>query len=404
MLTKNPMTTVERRAVGALALLYSFRMLGLFMVLPLLALYAVDMPGGTPLMIGLALGAYGFSQALLQIPLGWLSDRIGRTPVILGGLLMFAAGSLVAGLAETVPGIVVGRLLQGAGAIAGTVMALVADVTDDEQRTKAMAIVGASIGLSFAVSLVLGPVVAGFGGLSSVFMLTAVLAVSGIAVVFLGIPRGVQSRAHADVGTRPGMIRSVLAEPALRRLNFGVFSLHFILTASFLVIPFALLDTLSLPREAHWKIYLPVLLASLIGMLPLLRLAERHGRIRSVLVSTVVMLLVSIAGMTLLAVPWVLCVALWLYFVAVNYLEATLPSLVSKAVFSGGKGTALGVYSTCQFIGAFTGGACGGLALQYGGVEGLFLLCLIPGVFWVRSSLGVTASPPPVTQGATTAS
>src|SRR6056297_3537263 len=146
VLTKNPMTSVERRAVGALALLYSFRMLGLFMVLPLLALYAVDSPGGTPLMIGLALGAYGFSQALLQIPLGWLSDRIGRTPVILGGLLMFAAGSLVAGLAETVPGIVVGRLLQGAGAIASTVMALVADVTDEEQRTKAMAIVGASIG------------------------------------------------------------------------------------------------------------------------------------------------------------------------------------------------------------------------------------------------------------------
>ncbi|MFN2288868.1 MAG: MFS transporter [Chromatocurvus sp.] len=404
MLTKNPMTPVERRAIGALALLYSFRMLGLFMVLPLLALYAVDMPGGTPLMIGLALGAYGFSQALLQIPLGWLSDRIGRTPVILGGLLMFAAGSLVAGLAETVPGIVVGRLLQGAGAIAGTVMALVADVTDDEQRTKAMAIVGASIGLSFAVSLVLGPVVAGFGGLSSVFLLTAVLAVSGIAVVFLGIPRGVQSRAHTGVGTRPDMIRSVLAEPALRRLNFGVFSLHFILTASFLVIPFALLDTLSLPREAHWKVYLPVLLASLIGMLPLLRLAERHGRVRSVLVSTVVMLLVSIAGMTLLAVPWVLWVALWLYFVAVNYLEATLPSLVSKAVFSGGKGTALGVYSTFQFIGAFTGGACGGLALQYGGVPGLFLLCLIPGVFWVRSSLGVSASPPPATQGVTTAS
>ena len=389
MLTKNPMTSVERRAVGALALLYSFRMLGLFMVLPLLALYAADMPGGTPLMIGLALGAYGFSQALLQIPLGWLSDRIGRTPVILGGLLLFAAGSVIAGLAETVPGIVLGRLLQGAGAIAGTVMALVADVTDAEQRTKAMAIVGASIGLSFAVSMVLGPVVAGFGGLSSVFLLTAVLAVSGIAVVYLGVPRGVKSREHAEVGTRPGMIRNVLAEPALRRLNFGVFSLHFILTASFLVIPFALLDTLSLPRESHWKIYLPVLVASLIGMLPLLRLAERHGRIRSVLVGSVGMLLVSIAGTTLFAVPWILCVSLWLYFVAVNYLEATLPSLVSKAVFAGGKGTALGVYSTCQFIGAFTGGTLGGLALQYTGVTGLFLLCLVPGLFWMRSSLGV---------------
>jgi MFS family permease len=394
------MSGVERRAVGALALLYSFRMLGLFMVLPLLALYATDMPGASPLMLGLALGAYGFSQALLQIPLGWLSDRIGRLPVILAGLLLFAIGSLVAGLAETVPGIVLGRLLQGAGAIAGTVMALVADVTDEEQRTKAMAIVGASIGLSFAVSLVLGPVVAGVSGLSGVFLLTAVLAVVGIAVVVVGVPRGVQSREHAEVGTRRGMIGKVLREPALRRLNFSVFSLHFILTASFLVIPFALQDTLSLSREAHWKVYLPVLVASLLGMLPLLRLAERHGRVRLVLVSSVAMLLLSIAGITLLPVPWVLVVALWLYFVAVNYLEASLPSLVSKAVFAGGKGTALGVYSTCQFIGAFTGGALGGLALQHGGVPGLFVLCLVPGLFWLRSSLAVGAAPTSVVQTA----
>lgn len=393
MLTKNPMTPVERRAVGALALLYSFRMLGLFMVLPLLALYAADMPGGTPLMIGLALGAYGFSQALLQIPLGWLSDRVGRVPVILGGLLMFAFGSLVAGLAESVQGIALGRFLQGAGAIAGSVMALVADLTDDEQRTKAMAIVGASIGVSFALSLVLGPVVAAFSGLQGVFYLTAVLATLGVAIVFFGVPRGVQSRHHDEVGAQPGMIGKVLADPSLRRLDFGVFSLHFILTASFLVIPFAIEDVLEIGREAHWKVYLPVLIASLLGMLPLLRLSERHGQVRAVLLVSIALLVLSVAGVTLLAIPAVLYLALWLYFVAVNYLEASLPSLVSKAVFPGGKGTALGVYSTSQFIGAFCGGASGGWVLQQGGEQALFLLCLVPGLLWIASSWRLVAAP-----------
>jgi MFS family permease len=393
LLTKNPMTPVERRAVGALALLYSFRMLGLFMVLPLLALYAADMPGGTPLMIGIALGAYGFSQALLQIPLGWLSDRVGRVPVILGGLVVFALGSVVAAMADTVQGIAVGRLLQGAGAIAGSVMALVADITTDEQRTKAMAVVGASIGLSFALALVLGPIIASFSGLHGVFLLTAALATAGIAIVFFGVPRGVQSRHHDEVGAQPGMIGKVLADPALRRLDFGVFSLHFILTASFLVIPFAIEDILGVAREAHWKVYLPVLVASILGMLPLLRLSERHGHVRGMLLLSIAMLVLSVAGVTLLAIPAVLYLALWLYFVAVNYLEASLPSLVSKAVFPGGKGTALGVYSTSQFIGAFCGGASGGWVMQQGGVHALFLLCLVPGLLWIASSWRLVAAP-----------
>src|SRR6056297_2085547 len=208
------MTSVERRAVGALALLYSCRMLGLFMVLPLLALYAVDSPGGTPLMIGLALGAYGFSQALLQIPLGWLSDRIGRKPVILGGLLIFAGGSLVAAFAESVQMIAVGRALQGAGAISGSVMALAADITAEEQRTKAMAVIGISIGLSFALALVFGPLLAAWGGLSAVFGMTAVLAVLGMAIVALGIPTAAR-REHEDIGANASMFRPVLADKAL---------------------------------------------------------------------------------------------------------------------------------------------------------------------------------------------
>ena len=221
------MTALERRTVGSLALLYSFRMLGLFMVLPLLVLYVADFPGATPALVGLALGAYGLTQALLQIPLGWLSDRVGRKPVIVGGLLVFALGSAVAALADSMAMMILGRALQGAGAIAGTIMALVADVTREEQRTKAMALVGISIGLSFALALVVGPAVASAGGLSAAFWFTVVLALAGVVIVLRLVPtpasRGMQ---HAEVGTRVGLIGPALRDPALARLNFGVFTLH----------------------------------------------------------------------------------------------------------------------------------------------------------------------------------
>jgi MFS family permease len=386
VLTKNPMTSVERRAVGALALLYSFRMLGLFMVLPVLALYAADMEGASPLMIGLALGAYGFSQAFLQIPLGWLSDRIGRRPVILGGLAVFALGSAVAAQADSVGWIVVGRLLQGAGAIAGTVMALVADVTNEEQRTKAMAIVGASIGLSFALSMVLGPLLAGIVGLQGVFAVTTALALSGMLIIVLMLPRHIQQQRHAEVGARAGLIGSVLRDPVLRRFNFGIFSLHFILTASFLAIPAVIENGLGVERAEHWQVYLPVLVISILGMLPMLRRAERGGQVRAMLLTAIVMLLASIPAMLLAPVTILLYAPLCLYFIAVNYLEASLPSMVSKAVEPAGKGTALGVYSTCQFVGAFLGGSLGGVVLQQAGMTGLAVLCLVPGLVWLASS------------------
>ena len=235
------MTALERRTVSSLALLYSFRMLGLFMVLPLLALYAADLEGSSPGLIGLALGVYGLTQALLQVPLGWLSDQIGRKPVIIGGLLLFALGSVLAALADSLWGIVLGRALQGAGAIAATVMALVADLTSTEQRTKAMAVVGMSIGLSFAVALILGPAIAAAGGLSAVFWVTALLALGGIVIVVLLVPTPATTGiAHSEVGTKPDLFRPALRDPALARLNFGVFSLHFILMACFMVVPGAL--------------------------------------------------------------------------------------------------------------------------------------------------------------------
>lgn len=382
LLTEHPMTALERRVVATLALLYSFRMLGLFMALPLLALYAADMAGATPVMIGVALGAYGATQALLQIPLGWLSDRIGRKPVILGGLLLFAAGSAVAALADSVAIIAVGRALQGAGAISGSVMALAADLTSDEQRTKAMAVIGISIGLSFALALIFGPLLAAWGGLSAVFWMTAVLAVVGMATVALGVPTAA-TRRHEDIGASPAMMRPVLGDPILRRLNGSVFLLHFMLTASFLVVPAVIEEVMQVPREAHWKVYLPVLVASLIGMYPLLRLSERGGRPLAALRTGVVLMAASLLVLFDGTAFVLLAAALVVFFAAVNYLEAALPSLVSKAVFAHGKGTALGVYATCQFLGAFVGGSSGGLVYAAMGLPGLFWLVTVAAFLWL---------------------
>lgn len=393
------MTALERRTVSSLALLYSFRMLGLFMVLPLLALYAADMPGATPAMIGLALGIYGLTQALLQIPFGWLSDQVGRKPIIIGGLALFALGSVVAGMAESVEGIILGRTLQGAGAIASTVMALVADLTREEQRTKAMAIVGMSIGLSFAVALILGPVVASAGGLSAVFWFTALLALIGILIVVLLVPSPeATGMEHVDVGTRFGLIGRSLRDLSLQRLNFGVFALHFILMACFLVVPGFLEQTVGIGRDDHWMVYLPALVLSIAGMVPLMILAERGGKLHQTFLAGISLLLVAVAILGFTVNAMVFYGALWLFFVGFNYLEATLPSLVSKVVFAGGKGTAMGVYSTCQFLGAFAGGAVGGWVLQQAGVSALIWVCMGLASLWLLLVLPARDMPLPVRQ------
>ena len=387
------MTPLERRTVSSLALLYSFRMLGLFMVLPLLALYAADLPGADPLTIGLALGVYGLSQALLQIPLGWLSDKLGRKPVIVGGLLVFAFGSVVAGMADTIEGVVVGRALQGAGAIASTVMALVADLTREEQRTKAMAMVGMSIGLSFAVALVLGPAVAAAGGLSAVFWLTTLLALGGVAIVLLLVPTPPVGQIHDEVGARRGLFSRSLQDAGLLRLNFAVFSLHFILMALFLVVPGLLLEVADLERDSHWLVYLPALVLSIAGMVPMMIMAERKGRLQAMFLLAIALLILAMSVISLSASPVLLYLGMWLFFVGFNYLEATLPSLVSKMVFPGGKGTALGIYSTCQFLGAFAGGALGGWMLKSGGSLVLLTSCLGLAALWLVLFLPANAMP-----------
>jgi MFS family permease len=377
------MTPLERRTVGSLALLYSFRMLGLFMVLPLLALYAADLPGADPLTIGLALGIYGLSQAVLQIPLGWLSDRVGRKPVIIAGLLIFALGSVVAAMADSIYGVVAGRALQGMGAIASTIMALVADLTREEQRTKAMAMVGMSIGMSFAVALVLGPVVAAAGGLAAVFWFTALLAVVGISIVATLVPSPEVGQVHADVGARQGLFARSLRDAGLMRLNFAVFSLHFILMALFLIVPGLLLEVAGLGRESHWMVYLPALVLSIAGMVPMMILAERKGRLREMFLLAIVLLMLAMGMMIAFDLAPLLYVGMWLFFVGFNYLEATLPSLVSKMVFPGGKGTALGIYSTCQFLGAFAGGALGGWLVKVGGEVAMVTFSLGLAAVWL---------------------
>ena len=377
------MTGRERRAVGSLALLYCFRMLGLFMVLPLLALYASDLADATPTMIGLALGIYGLTQAILQIPFGWLSDRVGRKPVIIFGLLLFALGSVIAAMADSMNGIILGRTLQGSGAIASTVMALVADLTREEQRTKAMALVGISIGLSFAVAMVLGPVVAAVGGLAGVFWFTAVLAAVGIGIVILLVPTPHSASGdHQEEGARLGFIGRGLVDAGLVRLNFGVFVLHFILVACFLVLPGLLEQTFGVDREQHWMVYLPVLLLSIVGMVPLMVLAERGKRPRQMFLLGIALIFAAIGVLGFTATNLLFYGGLWLFFVGFNYLEATLPSLVSKTVFAGGKGTAMGVYSSCQFMGAFAGGAGGGWLLDHLGSGVLTGVCLALAAGW----------------------
>jgi MFS family permease len=393
------MTSQERRAVASLAALYCFRMLGLFMVLPLLALYAADLPGATPTLIGLALGIYGLANALLQIPFGWLSDRVGRKPVIVAGLLLFALGSVIAAMADSVNAIIMGRTLQGAGAISATLMALVADLTREEQRTKAMAVVGMSIGLSFALALVLGPMVATLGGLPAVFWLTAALALSGIALLLL-VPPSPALGANGDAAAQsgPGQIQRVTGERDLLRLNFGVFVLHFILVAFFLVVPSLIEQTLGVDRERHWEVYLPVLLLSVVGMVPLIVLAERAGRLRQIFLLGIALVFVAIATLGFTSSILLCYVALWLFFVGFNYLEATLPSQLSKAVSPDGKGAAMGVFSTCQFMGAFAGGAGGGWLLEHLGRDMLTVACLVLAATWwlmAARSMGVASKVTP---------
>lgn len=374
----------ERRAAFSLAAIFSTRMLGLFMVMPVFAAYADELSGATPLLIGLAIGAYGLTQALFQIPFGLLSDRIGRKPVITLGLILFALGSVVAANSSSIEWMIVGRLLQGAGAISAAVMALAADLSREEHRTKMMAIIGMSIGMSFALALVAGPVIAGWFGLSGMFWVIALLALAGIGILHLLVPNPTVSRVHRDSEPVPAQFKQVLTDAQLLRLDFGILILHMILTASFVVLPLVLRDNLGLDAMHHWWLYLPVLAASVLVMVPFVIQAESHRRMKPIFLAAIAMILVSELMLAEWHAGWFGVVAgLFVFYVGFNILEATLPSLISKVAPTASKGTAMGFYSSSQFFGAFVGGALGGWLHQHFGVTGVFLFCALGALAWL---------------------
>lgn len=368
------MTPVERRASGSLATVFAARMLGLFLVLPVFALEAARYPGGDdPALVGLAMGIYGLTQGLLQIPFGMASDRFGRKRVIVIGLLVFAAGSLLAAAASSLAGLLVGRSLQGAGAVSAAVTALLADQTRDAVRTKAMALVGASIGLMFALSLVVAPLLASVVGLPGLFALTGGLALGCIGVVLWWTPPEPQQ--HKGMG-RGGLLQ-VLRHPALLRLDFGVFVLHAVQLAMWVAIP-AMLVQAGLDKAAHWQVYLPAVLASFVVMGATLFPLERRGYLRAVFLGAVGLIALVQVGLALsVAAPGlaVLGGLLFLFFCGFNVLEASQPSLASRVAPPQVRGAALGVYNTLQSVGFFAGGAVGGWLAKHVGLQGLFGVC-----------------------------
>lgn len=367
----------ERRAVGVIALIAMIRMFGLFALLPVLSIHAAGLQGATPILVGLAVGAYGLTQAALQLPFGWLSDRIGRVPVILFGLALFAAGSLLAGFSDSIGGVIAGRFLQGAGAISATLTALMADATREVVRTRTMAVLGIGIGASFLLALILGPVIAGQSGVRSLFWLAALLAALA-AVLLTALPTDIQ-RPPA----RPNSRLSAALRPDLLRLDSYVFILHALLTASFVALPFVLRNRLGLVLTEHWKVYIGALIVSLAGTIPLIIADDRRGR--QATIGLAVGLVVAGLAMLAFAASAVTPVffALAVFFSGFNFLEAGLPARLSILADGELRGASLGVFSSSQFLGAFAGGLLGGRFMAGGEPTPVFIACATLGFVWL---------------------
>ncbi len=386
------MTPAERRASGSLATIFAARMLGLFLVLPVFALEAARYPGGSdPALVGLAMGIYGLTQGILQIPFGLASDRLGRKRVIIFGLLVFAAGSFMAAAAESLGWLIVGRSLQGAGAVSAAVTALLADQTRDEVRTKAMAMVGASIGLMFALSLVVAPLLAARIGLAGLFAVTGALALACIAVVVWWTPA--EPLQHKNMPR--GKLSDVLNHAGLLRLDVGVFVLHAVQLAMWVAIP-ALLVQAGLPKEQHWYVYLPAVLASFVVMGMTLFPRERRGYLRAVFLASVAVIALVQVGLLLVAQPGIgaLAALLFVFFCGFNVLEASQPSMASRIAPPHARGAALGVYNTLQSLGFFAGGAVGGWLAKNVGTQGLFAACAGLMLLWLAVAWPMRAPAP----------
>ncbi|KPC53352.1 MFS transporter [Amantichitinum ursilacus] len=394
------MNPLELRASLGLAGLYALRMLGMFLILPVFALYATHLDGGNNhALVGLAFGAYGLTQACLQLPFGMWSDRVGRKKVIYVGLVLFAIGSVVCASAHSIEWMIAGRALQGAGAISAAITALLADLTREENRTKAMAMIGGSIATTFAVSLVAAPTLANWVGLPGIFLLTAVLAVAALIGVWKIIPSPTLSRFHSDAEANPSRLPAVLKHPQLRRLNYGVFALHAAQMAMFTVMPLLLASTGHIPVAQHWEVYLPVVLVGFVLMVPAVIIAEKRNQLKRVFLLAIALMLVAQTGMALY-MPNLLMIFVWLglYFIAFNILEATQPSLISKIAPTDAKGTAMGVYNTCQSLAMFVGSAAAGYLYQHVGATPVFWLCAVLMAVWLVVTLGLQPPLPVKTQ------
>lgn len=386
------LNSLEKRAAVSLALIFSMRMLGLFMLMPILAVYGQELEGVSPLWIGLAIGAYGLTQALFQIPMGWLSDRFGRRPIIIFGLVIFAIGSVIAGVAQSIEMVTLGRAIQGMGAIASAVLALASDVTREEQRPKVMAVIGMCIGMSFAVALILGPMIANTFGLSGVFYVTAVMALAGIVIVLTLVPVSYTQSNSGEVTASKDNLLSMVVNPQLMRLDFGVLVLHWMMTSIFVAYPVLLSET-GLNINDHWQVYLPVLLLSFVFMVPMIIIAAKKGVEKPMFLAAIVMVTLASFAMMLSESLWPLVLTVFIFFIGFNFLEASLPAHVSRLAPAGQKGTAMGVYSSSQFLGAFLGGVSGGYIVGEFGFVYLFAANGVIALLWLIMALGMKLPP-----------
>ena len=382
----------EMRVTSALASIFALRMFGLFMLLPVLSLLGTELPDASPLLIGTAVGAYGLMQALLQIPFGALSDRFGRRPLLVLGLLLFVAGGAVAALSETIHGVIIGRAIQGSGAIASVIMALVSDVVSEAHRTRAMAGIGMSVGGSFVLALILGPVLASWTGLSGLFWITSGLGLLALVIAVTLVPAVRASSHKAPLSRRQRMAR-VLGNPVLMRLNVGILVLHAGLTCSFVVVPLWLHERLGFDMAQHSLLYLAVLVAGFLAMVPLIIRSERRGFLGVKRLAIGLLLVAELLLAFFAQHIWQFVLALFVFFTAFNLLEALLPSLVGRAAPAGTKGTSMGVYSTAQFLGVFLGGQLGGLALQFGDGSWAFIGGAVLVLGWLLALIGMPALP-----------
>lgn len=395
MQISDKMTPTELRSTISLASIYGLRMLGMFLILPIFSVYAETLKGGSNhTLIGLALGAYGLTQVLLQLPFGIASDKYGRKKVIYIGLILFIIGSVVAALATDIYMVIIGRAIQGAGAVSAVVTALVADLTREEHRTKAMAMIGGTIGITFALSLVAGPLLNQWIGVSGIFWMTAVLSFMAILVVKYYVPDPVLSQFHSDAQAAPEKMKSVLRDKQLLRLNFGTFSLHAAQMAMFIVVPFALTETSGMNVNTHWQVYLPVLIASFVLMLPAIIVGEKRAKLKTVFIGAVALMLVAqIVFASTIHQFWGVVISLLIYFTAFNILEASLPSLISKMAPAASKGTAMGVHSTAQSFGIFLGAVVGGYLSHRFDYSAVFIFCAVLMCIWLVLTFGMITPP-----------